>query len=391
MEGKMKNKIINFALIFCLILPCFIVLTACGKQDENPQTKVMTVALNPSVEFVLDEDDVVVSVSALNDDGNFIVDCENFIGLSADEAVDLFLEISKENGLILEDVITDLKIEISGEKAKELFKKVSNSAKDYLKSANIQLNVLFDEISKEEIKSKVQECMRELSDVELNKLSEEELISLLKKSRKETSNLLSQELKELFYYTRAQELMIAKCEQAKTILNSFNLTGEYDEEIEAFQIVYDDYLEALEVFNAQYEAIYINPNSDYQKAVQSYVSAKKALLEARLDEIVDLSQYEQALSDARDALYGNAEKSIVGVEQTVQTMFFEYKIALEQAEAEVEKALNSAFELVSDFIDFSEIQSQINNMINGFKNSFNDKFSSYIEENSWLDLKPNRE
>ena len=170
----MKNKILSFVLAVCLILPCIIALTACGKDNEPKETaKVMTVSLNPVVEFILDKEDKVVSVNAVNDDGNFIVGHVTFTGLSADDAVDLFLQVSKENGFVLENSTEDLKIEISGETANKLYEKVSKSAKDYLNSANITLNISFEKISKEEIKSMVEGCMQEFSSTELNKLTEE--------------------------------------------------------------------------------------------------------------------------------------------------------------------------------------------------------------------------
>ena len=385
----MKNKILSLILAVCLILPCMIALTACGKDEEpKKNAKVMTVSLNPAVEFVLDKEDKVVSVNAVNDDGNFIIGQASFAGLSADDAVDLFLQISKENGFVLENSTENLKIEVSGETANELYEKVSKSAKDYLSSSNITLNVSFEKISKEDIKSLVKECMKEIPLTEINILSEEELLSLLEKSRKETANLHSQELKELYYQTRAQEILNEKCTKIQTLISA--LPEEYDEIVEQFQTAYSTYTTALSTYQTQYVEIYMDAESDYQKAVQTYVNAKKALLEARLDEVVDLSSYEQQLEDAKDALYGNDDKDIVGAKQTADSTFSQYKLALDNAITSVEAALGTIYTSLFSFVDFSSIQTYMENIKNNFKNNFTDEFSSHIENKYWSNLKPNK-
>ena len=387
----MKNKILSFMLSICLILPCMFALSACTK-DEGPKetSKIMTVTLNPSIEFVLNEEDEVVSVNAVNDDGNFIVDYATFTGLSAEDAVDLFLQVAKENGFILDNSTEDLKIEISGETAKELYKKVAKSAKDYLESSNIELNMSFEKISKDDIELLVKDCMREMSFIELDKMSEEKLLSLLEKSRRETSELLSQELKDLYYHSRAQEGLDAQCEKVQTLLSAITLPEEYNEIVEEFETAYEVYTTALKTFHTQFETIYMDAESDYQAAMQAYVDAKKALLDARLDDVVDLSSLEETLAEAKDALYGNVEKSIVGAKQTAETALFEYKIALEQAASEMEIALDEVFTSLFGFINLSDIEEHMEDAKEGFKSYFHDKFSTHIENKYWSDLNPNK-
>lgn len=386
----MKNKILSYVLAVCLILPCIIALTACGKDDEPKETsKVMTVSLNPAVEFVLNKEDKVVSVNAVNDDSNFIVGHATFTGLSADDAVDLFLQVSKENGFVLENSTEDLKIEISGETANKLYDKVFQSAKDYLNSSNITLNITFEKISKEKIKSMVQECMKEMSLTELNKLTEEELLALLEESRKETQNLHSQELKELYYQSRAQEILDAECEKIQTLLSTLKLPDQYNEIIGVFESEYLAYKTALTAFQTQYETIYMDGDSSYQIAMQTYIDAKKALLEARLDGVVDLSSYEQTLNNAKDALYGNIEKSIVGAKKEAENALNEYKEALDDAISMMEDSVNDVYATLSSFIDLSLIKNYMENFKDGFKNHFNDQFSSHIENKYWSNLSPN--
>ena len=48
--------------------------------------------------------------------------------------------------------------------------------------------------------------MQELKSSEVSQMSEEELIELIEESRKETANLLSQELKEFYYQQQDVEI-----------------------------------------------------------------------------------------------------------------------------------------------------------------------------------------
>ena len=68
------KKFVSFMLAAVL---CFSVCSfaACSDNQANARdTAVMTVSLNPKVEFVLDSNDVVVAVNALNEEGNLSAD-----------------------------------------------------------------------------------------------------------------------------------------------------------------------------------------------------------------------------------------------------------------------------------------------------------------------------
>ena len=65
--------------VFCATMALAMGVTgfaACNKENEegkNPDRKtVMNVSLNPEVEFVLDGNDKVVTVNALNEEGNLM-------------------------------------------------------------------------------------------------------------------------------------------------------------------------------------------------------------------------------------------------------------------------------------------------------------------------------
>ena len=109
--------------IICVLIIAIISIFCISCSDENKENKVMTLSFNPQVEFVLDADDKVVSVTALNEEGNLIISAESFQtveGKSAEDATKLFLQVSKEYGFLVSgsantgDTTNEFSISISG-------------------------------------------------------------------------------------------------------------------------------------------------------------------------------------------------------------------------------------------------------------------------------------
>ena len=124
-------------------------LVACapdGDKSGDGQQKVMNISLNPQVEFVLDKDDKVITVNALNEEGNLIISAaafENVEGKSAEEAAKLFVEVSTETGYLVSGTLSagenQLSISLSGdtEAAKELYDDVKAKMNEYLDSVDV--------------------------------------------------------------------------------------------------------------------------------------------------------------------------------------------------------------------------------------------------------------
>lgn len=106
----------------------------------------MNVSLNPQVEFVLDADNKVVTVNALNEEGNLIAGAEVFVGKTAEEA------------------------------AKELFDDVKQSVQKYLGESGI--TATFTQaaaITEETIEKLVAECAPYLEAAEIKAMEYGEL------------------------------------------------------------------------------------------------------------------------------------------------------------------------------------------------------------------------
>ena len=144
---KHLNKIFSCLVALVLFVGFGFILTGCadGSNPDVKTTKVVNISLNPSVEFVLDKNDNVLTFNATNDEGNFILVNANFeVGESINSAVEKFLTVAKENGFIVsgenEKSENKLKIEVSGNSAVTLYNQIKTKAKKTLSIAMLNHN-----------------------------------------------------------------------------------------------------------------------------------------------------------------------------------------------------------------------------------------------------------
>lgn len=336
------KKFLSFIFALLVLVPCTYFLTACG--EDKGKEKVMNISLNPSLEFVLDKNDKVVTVNALNEDGNYLLSLkvneetvmEAFKDMTAEEAAKLFLTLTKENGFMITGNEETLTISISGSE-KDLLNSVKNTANKYLQDNGIDLSKLklqVDELEKSELVAKALECMKEYTENDLKDMSEEELVALIKESRKETAELLTQELKEIYYFYRVNEVDKA---ELRALVNK--ISGDVDEALKTFK-------ENVEDLMAKADALTTELNKfvgvEYQKLVDAYVKAKKALLDKRIELYADGSFSAEDL-----VVLKGLEKTLSGVEETMEEAKKAIDGAITNAQGLVDTAMKTAKNLIS--------------------------------------------
>lgn len=96
-------------LFLTLTLLAVFTLAACSQPTlsnetptYNPQdaSTIMTIDINPSITFTLDEDGVITSYVLSNEDAEIVAADLTFIGLTYDDALDLFLDAAIETGYV---------------------------------------------------------------------------------------------------------------------------------------------------------------------------------------------------------------------------------------------------------------------------------------------------
>jgi len=116
-----KRLSYSLATIFILAIVVTLVFTS------GPTTPVIastiTVDINPSVQITLDSDDNVINVTAINADGEEIVNRDvTYRGLSLDDVIEILIEKAYEKGFIIEandENIILISIDSSNEQVRE--------------------------------------------------------------------------------------------------------------------------------------------------------------------------------------------------------------------------------------------------------------------------------
>ena len=71
------KRLIKLSLVLVMTFMVTFFLFGCKKTPQEESLSRVTVDINPSIELLVDEENKVVSVTALNDDGNIIIDGRN--------------------------------------------------------------------------------------------------------------------------------------------------------------------------------------------------------------------------------------------------------------------------------------------------------------------------
>ncbi len=300
----MKKKWTVFGLVCSLAMGAAFV--SCG-DTKAEEMKVMQVSCNPSVEFVLDEKDKVLSVNALNEEGNIIVSGEAFVKLSAEEAAKRFVESSKELGFILSSGVkgevtvaeNEVTISFSGDGAAKLYNSVKKKVNEYLTAEKITVSVTQGEaITEADLEALVAECAPYMEASEIQKLEYMELVETLYESRKETAELYSQELKTAYY---EQKAFIMEQAELEVVIERLDFVSK--EIAKSLNTSYETTMKSLEELR---KSSLIDENSPYQAALKGFREAKvnylqyrEQVMEMELGEFTqDVQKQLKALDDA---------------------------------------------------------------------------------------------
>ena len=280
----MKKSFISILLLFALILSCA-PFTSCSAQPEEGSVTRMTVDINPSVEFMIDDQNKVISVTALNDDGSILIIGEAFVGKTPEEAVEMMVTLASDTGYLVKGNVeaseNAVKISISGDSkyANQLQAAVTEKAAATLDALNIKGTVEKVEALKTDALRKLALSTSLYTEEEINSMDEEQLYKVISAGRIETALLLTEEMRTAYYSAKEYEISFAQREETAKIIKE--LGGLYN-------VVHTAYSTALEVYSTaiteldsfRYEML-VSPESEYQKSLAKLRDAKVELLKQR--------------------------------------------------------------------------------------------------------------
>ena len=332
---KIWKKIAACGLSLALAAGTCALLAGCGSNDSEAAAR-MQVDINPSVEFILDADNKVLSVTALNDDGSLIIAGEAFVGKTAEEAVELMVSISTDAGYLVKGDLSagqdGITISITGdeEAAQELYNDVKAGVDAFLEESGINAAVERGEALKlDALRALVQEADPTITDEEAEGMTEEQLLNALKISRIETAQLLTEELRNAYAVAKEYDFRFAERQATKEIIDG--LGSAYQSFLDGYAAALDSYQKAIEaVEQARYDYL-VDSASDYQKKLAEVRAQKDKVLEQR-KEVAELSE-----GPAKDA----AEAVLAAEEAALQAKEAALTLAGDAANASFDLALSA--------------------------------------------------
>ena len=143
-----SNKLLLVILAVVLIAVAGVLIYFITRPKPQEAQSVMTMSVNPSVQFVLDQNNKVMRVNAMNDDGQALIAQVDFVGKDADSAAKLFVQISTEADYIhVNTTGTNVEINIScddetAQKYAELKESIKNSVNNYFKEIGVKAGAI---------------------------------------------------------------------------------------------------------------------------------------------------------------------------------------------------------------------------------------------------------
>ena len=274
----MKKRFLSLCAAFALGATMFS-FGGCSKAAENTR---ITVDINPSVELMVDKDNKVVSVTALNDDAAIILQGTAFVGKTSDEAVKGVVEVATETGYIVKGEVkvgeNNVKISVSGDTkwAKDLYKDAEKKVNEYLESSGIKATVERVDALKTEALKQLAKHNSTYTEEEIAGMNDEQLLNVIAIGRVETAQLVSEEVRQAYFAAKEYEISLATGTATKDLIYAMN--SAYAVAYAGYGIALDTYSAAIKKLDeARYNAL-VSPDSAYQKLLVQLREKKAEIL-----------------------------------------------------------------------------------------------------------------
>lgn len=384
------KKLFKISLVFVICIMMTFFLVGCRKEKQEETLSRVTVDINPSIELIVDEENKVVSVTALNDDGNIIIVGETFIGKTSEEAVALIVSIATETGYLLkgevEAIENEINISVSGdEKAQEeLYNSIKKEVEKVISTEHIQAVVNKKEaLKKEALEEIAMELDPTLTEEQVKEMTEQELLKVIQDVRLETAIFYSEMLVEMYNEQKAHEIKLVERAETKKVIDGLDdtyqqLKSTYNELLSKFSDL------IIDVENAYLE-YFVDPDCTYQEYYATLLEARADLIlqkekVAELDEGIE-KEAAKAILETKQRIYNSAVEAVEMAYEYFASIFegiIESLKLVEQQLIEFEKALPT--EIKTTLTEkTAEIELACNQAKDEFFANFEEQYKDEIE------------
>lgn len=379
-------KIFKKISIFLLFMFVILTMVSCGENKENSVRNYVTLEINPSVEMVLDDNEKVVTVNGLNDDGKMLIIDEELVGKEISEVVNILIEQARTLGYLVTTEVenafqNNIKVSVSGsslevvEELEKDIKKVVDAIIDKKK-----LSTAYEQLEtkkREYFVSIVKQYNPALTNEEISEMDNDELMKYVELATIEKAELATIELEKHYLSMKYYDFQI-KCKEqiAKKLESVSNLTSTvYKGAINLLKTQIDN------INKLQYE-IFVKEDSKYLKLLNKINEYKDSI--TILNYKYSKGQTEEAGIEISIVINSN-EQRIAELETQIITIMKEFNNNLEAYKKLIQEAINTLEELEKNIsnVNYNEIinnvELEINDIKDGFFVYFEEKYSSDIK------------
>ena len=296
MKEKQKQYQVNkpykrwvpiLATSFCILLAIVIGVIALNNKKVNAKeyNAIVQVDVNPSIQMVVDEENKVLSITGLNDEGKMIIYGEAIVGKNLDEALEIIVKIETDLGYLVEGS-DDNKVTLTiSANTEEITNKIEEFSRNTLNKVLEETGVIATiETAKgyaeEELKLLAKELDPTLTEEEINNFNYNDYVHVVQLYHLEVADLASVKLEEMYNEFKNYQISITEKEAVKNAVNHLDII--YQGLIHTYNLAYDALNNAYTSMQDGYYSQFIDPTSEYQKAWLELAELKQAYLDQRV-------------------------------------------------------------------------------------------------------------
>ncbi len=363
-------------------------------KKEGTPTSLVKMSVNPELTMVLDENNTVLSISGDNDEGKMIIADEEIVGKDVDEAIEYIIKLENETGyLVSGEFVSEpnkitIQISVNDENIKNTLTNVINEA----------ITTTCDKLHIEETISWAKDFTRQnlvdlalkvdptLTEEDAAKLTNEQLLDIIKLYQIETASIYTCEIEELYNQVKGYEIQFAETEFVKDAVSS--LGGLYDLIANTLQSSIITLQNKIDSINNFRYATFVDPTSDYQVQMDELKAKKEEVIAVR-NEVANteesaLRDQKLLILDAKIAAYESCYQALESIKASCLANLDSYAASLQSAidsindiivslptKDEVEATLQSKA---------SELDAKLNEVKTSFFNEFEKEYKDDIVE-----------
>ena len=287
-KNKMKKKgLIIFAgsLSACVVLGigAYVLIDNLDKPEPSKLAMVQ-MNLNPSVSFVIDEENKVVSITGENNEGKMIIAGEEIVGEDLSKAIEIILTVENETGYLVSGQVSadennlSFTINVDNEKLqKEIESQITTTVNQVCEELSVSKHISYAKAYNEEQLNKlVLKADPTLTEEDVENMTYEQKINTIKLYQLETAELYTKELEELYTQVKEYEIKFVASEFTKDAIVSMGMM--YEIYLSGYDLTLSVLQTSIDSLNTIRYNQFVSEESSYQKAYSNLLDIKQEVL-----------------------------------------------------------------------------------------------------------------